>query len=200
MATTVFLLRHAAHDRVADVLCGRMPGVHLGETGRRQAEALAQRFAGVGVAAVWTSPLQRARETAGPIGARLGLRARASDALCEIDFGAWTGRDFASLADDPVWEIFNSFRSGTRPPGGETMLEVQARVVGFFDELRRRHPDGHVAAVSHCDVLRSAILHYLGAPLDLFLRLEIEPASLSILELAEWGPRLILLNETAATR
>ena len=110
MATTVYLVRHAAHDRVDSVLCGRMPGVGLGEDGRWQAEALACHFGRKAVDAVWTSPVQRARETAEPITAGLGLIAWDSDALCEIDFGAWTGRDFAVLRDDPRWRRWNEAR------------------------------------------------------------------------------------------
>src|SRR5215203_6843088 len=120
---TIFLVRHAAHDRVDRVLCGRMPGVGLGEAGRRQAEALARRFADAAVDAVWTSPLDRARETAEPIAGRLGLPVRTSDGLAEIDFGAWTGLPFDALRDDPRWRRWNEARGSERPPPGESMGE-----------------------------------------------------------------------------
>jgi len=144
LATTVFLVRHAAHDRVDRVLCGRMPGVGLGEAGQRQAEALARRFACEGVDAVWTSPLQRARETAEPVAARLGLAARPSDALCEIDFGAWTGQAFDALRDDPRWRRWNEARGSERPPGGESMTEAQTRAAAEVERARAEHPDGRV--------------------------------------------------------
>jgi probable phosphoglycerate mutase len=200
LPVTLYLVRHAAHALVGRVLAGRMAGVGLGEEGRRQSGRLAERLAGTPLDAIHASPRERAQETAAPLAARHGLAVETASALDEIDFGAWTGRPFAELGEDPVWENFNRFRSGTRPPGGETMLEAQARILGFCEEIRRRRPDGHVALVSHADVLRGAILHWLGAPLDLFLRIEVEPASLTIVELAEWGPRLLLLNETIATR
>jgi probable phosphoglycerate mutase len=200
LPVTLYLVRHAAHALVGRVLAGRMAGAGLGEEGRRQSGRLAERLAGAPLDAIHASPRERAQETAAPLAARHGLAVETASALDEIDFGAWTGRPFAELVEDPVWESFNRFRSGTRPPGGETMLEAQARILGFCEEIRRRRPDGHVALVSHADVLRGAILHWLGAPLDLFLRIEVEPASLTIVELAEWGPRLLVLNETIATR
>jgi broad specificity phosphatase PhoE len=176
-----------------------MPGVVLSDAGRRQSALLAERLAGAPLRAVYSSPLERAQETAAPLAARLGLAVETEPALNEIDIGEWTGRGLDELRDEPLWQAFNLFRSGTRPPGGETMLEVQSRIVRFLDELRRRHPDEPVAAISHADILKSAVLYYLGMPLDLFLRIEIEPASVTVLELADWGPRLLLLNETAAT-
>jgi probable phosphoglycerate mutase len=200
LPVTLYLIRHAAHALVGRVLAGRMAGVGLGEEGLQQSERLAERLADAPLEAIHASPQERARQTAAPLAARRGLAVGIAPALDEIDFGAWTGRPFAELGEDPVWENFNRFRSGTRPPGGETMLEAQARILGFCEELRRRHPDGHVALVSHADVLKSAVLHWLGVPLDFFLRVEIEPASLTIVELAEWGPRLLLLNETPHQR
>jgi probable phosphoglycerate mutase len=203
VAATVFLVRHAAHDRVDRVLCGRMPGVGLGEAGRRQAEALARRFAapgsGGGVDAVWTSPLQRARETAEPIAARLGLRARASDALCEIDFGAWTGRAFDDLRDDPRWRRWNEARgSGARPPGGESMAEAQARAMAEVERARAEHPDGAVALVSHGDVIKAVLAGVLGLSLDAHARFEISPGSVSALAVWDGGGKVLSMNEAAA--
>ncbi len=196
MAATVFLVRHAAHDRVDRVLCGRMPGVGLGEAGRRQAEALAQHFAGGGVSAVWTSPLQRARETAAPIAARLGLPARDSDALCEIDFGAWTGRAFDDLRDDPRWRRWNEARgSGARPPGGESMAEAQARAMAEVERARAEHPDGAVALVSHGDVIKAVLAGVLGLSLDAHARFEISPGSVSALAVWDGGGKVLSMNE-----
>jgi broad specificity phosphatase PhoE len=199
MATTVFLVRHAAHDRVDRVLCGRMPGVGLGERGRAQAEALARRFA-VGepaVEAVWTSPLDRARETAEPIAARLGLPVRISDALCEIDFGAWTGQPFDALRDDARWRRWNERRgSGERPPGGESMAEAQARASGEVERARAEHPDGRVVLVSHGDVIKAVLAGVLGLPLDAHARFEISPASVSALAVWDGGGKVLSMNES----
>ena len=197
-ATTVFLVRHAAHDRVDRVLCGRMPGVGLGEAGRRQADALSQRFAGDDVNAVWTSPLQRARETAEPIAARLGLPARTSDALCEIDFGAWTGQAFDALRDDPRWRRWNEARGSERPPGGESMTEAQTRAAAEVERARAEHPDGRVVLVSHSDVIKAVLAGVLGLPLDVYSRFEVSPASVSALAVWDGGGKVLSMNEAAA--
>ncbi len=201
MATTIYLVRHAAHDRVDSVLCGRMPGVGLGEAGRRQAEALAGWFAGArggAVDAVWTSPVQRARETAEPIAGRLGLPARESDALCEIDFGAWTGEAFDALRDDPRWRRWNEARGGERPPGGESMAEAQARAMGEVERARAEHPDGRVVLVSHGDVIKATLAGILGLPLDAHSRFEVSPASVSALAVWNGGGKVFSMNETVA--
>lgn len=198
MPSTIYLLRHAIHGLIGRTLVGRTPGVALSNEGLRQSRCLAEQLSSAPIRAIYASPLERAQQTAAPLAERLGLKVETEAALNEVDVGEWTGLGFDELSREPLWRSFNLYRSGTRPPGGETMLDVQARVVGFLDALRRRHPEEHVAVVSHGDVLRGAVLHYLGMPIDHFLRLEIEPASISVLELADWGPRLILLNETAA--
>jgi probable phosphoglycerate mutase len=200
VAATVFLVRHAAHDRVDRVLCGRMPGVGLGDAGRGQADALARRFAAAGggrVDAVWTSPLQRARETAEPIAARLGLPARTSDALCEIDFGAWTGRTFEALRDDPRWRRWNEARGAERPPGGESMAEAQARALGGVERARAGHPDGSVVLVSHGDVIKAVLAGVLGLSLDAHARFEISPGSVSALAVWDGGGKVLSMNEAA---
>ncbi len=199
MATTVFLVRHAAHDRVDRVLCGRMPGVGLGGSGRAQAEALARRFAASepAVEAVWTSPLDRARGTAEPIAARLGLPVRTSDALCEIDFGTWTGQPFDALRDDPHWRRWNERRgSGARPPGGESMAEAQARAISEVERARAGHPDGGVVLVSHGDVIKAVLAGVLGLPLDAHARFEISPASVSALAVWDGGGKVLSMNES----
>jgi len=117
------------------------------------------------------------------------------EAVNEIEFGEWTGMSFAELEPLPEWRRFNTLRSSTPIPGGELMLDVQARIVDRMECLRRMHPDSVVAVVSHADVIRAAIAHFAGIPLDLFHRLEISPASLSILSLDEYGPRILGLNQ-----
>jgi broad specificity phosphatase PhoE len=200
VATTVYLVRHAAHDRVDNVLCGRMPGVGLGESGRWQAEALAGWFAAKAslVDAVWTSPIQRARETAEPIAGRLGLLAWDSDGLCEIDFGDWTGQGFDALRDDPRWHRWNEARGAARPPGGESMAEAQARAMGELERAREEHPDGGVVLVSHGDVIKAILAGVLGLTLDAHGRFDIAPASVSALAVWEGGGKVLRMNETVA--
>jgi probable phosphoglycerate mutase len=201
--TTVYFVRHGTHSLLAHTLAGRMPGVRLSEAGQEQSRLLADRLAarsGGAIAAVYSSPLERCVETAAPIAARLDLEVQVADALIELDFGDWTGRTFESIKGDPLWPLFNTSRSLTRPPNGELMREAQTRIVSFVDEVRQRHGDeAAVVLVSHGDVIRSALLHYLGMPLDFWLRIEVSPASISTVEVRPWGPRVVRLNEPAGS-
>ena len=194
--TTFLLVRHATCDPVGHRLAGRAPGVHLNAEGRAQATRLAAWLAPVDVAAVYASPLERAQETAAALAAGRGLAVGVDPAFVELDFGAWTGRPIDSLADDPHWRRFNTFRSTTAPPGGEPMLLAQSRAVAGLRALADRHVDATVVIVSHADVLRAVVCHFAGMPLDLLLRIEIAPASVSTLALHAWGPVLLGLNAT----
>jgi len=198
VTTTFFLVRHAAHDRVGSVLCGRMPGVTLGATGMAQADRLSVRFANEGVACICTSPLERAVQTAEPIAARIGQPLETCEAITEIDFGLWSGLTFEDLRDDPRWSSWNSARSVSRPPEGETMLEAQARMVGAMERLRHPHSGRSVILVSHSDVIKAALLYYLGMPVDAYFRFEIEPASISTVVVGDWGSKVLRMNEVVA--
>ncbi|HLV21570.1 MAG TPA: histidine phosphatase family protein [Polyangiaceae bacterium] len=197
MATTLLLVRHGLTAAVGHALAGRADEPGLGDEGWAQAQRLADWLHGVQPSAVYTSPIRRAVQTAECIAARLQQRAQARPALTEVDFGAWTGRRFEALDDVERWRRFNTFRSGTAPPGGEPMSTVQARVVGELLGLRDAHPDATVVVVSHADPIRSALAHFLGVPLDLMLRLSVDPASTSALELGDWGATLRFLNRAA---
>jgi probable phosphoglycerate mutase len=197
-ATTIFLVRHAAHDRVDRILCGRMPGVSLGDAGRAQASRVAKRLSGEQLAAIYSSPMERARETAEPIAAAADLNLMISPGLNEIDLGEWTGRSFAELDPDPRWKAWNAERAAGEVPGGERMQAVQDRVVTEFESLRCRHPGQRVAAVSHADVIKAAICGVLGLSLDRYHALEIEPASISSIVLWEGGGKVVCLNERFA--
>ena len=198
VTTTFHLVRHAAHDRVGSVLCGRMPGVSLGELGREQARRLSARFAAEAVAAIHSSPLERARETAEPIAARLGQSVAVNEGLTEIDFGAWSGRGFGDLDGDPAWAAWNGARAMNRPPGGESMLEAQTRIVRAIEALHEAHRDGAVVLVSHSDVIKAALLYHLGLPVEAWPRIEVEPASVSTLVVGEWGAKVVRLNDVVA--
>ncbi|PVE25739.1 histidine phosphatase family protein [Microvirga sp. KLBC 81] len=201
MTTTFFLVRHAAHDRVGTVLCGRIPGVTLGDLGKTQARSLAERFANEKnekVACICTSPLERAVETAEPIAARLGRPLKQSEGIAEIDFGGWSGKSFDDLSDDPRWHAWNSSRSTSRPPEGETMLEAQARVIHAMEQLRNLYAERSVILVSHGDVIKAALLYHLGMPIDAYSRFEISPASISTLVVGDWGSKVLRMNEVIA--
>ncbi|HYF57126.1 MAG TPA: histidine phosphatase family protein [Salinarimonas sp.] len=195
MTLVVHLVRHAAHGLLGRTLTGRMPGVSLSPEGRAQGKRLAARLGGMPVDAVETSPLERARETAQPIADALGLTPVVAPALSEIEFGTWTGMSFDALADDPAWRRWNAARSLGQPPGGESMLAVQERMRAHLEALRRERPEGRVVLVSHCDVIRAALLHVLGLSLDLYDRIAVDPASVSTLALGDWGARVLSVNE-----
>jgi broad specificity phosphatase PhoE len=192
----VFLVRHGSHDRLGRILCGRMPGVSLSETGRAEARALARRLAGSGAGLVLASPRERAVETASPIAAALGLTVETEPGLDEIDVGAWTGRTFDGLAAEPAWTLWNTARATARPPGGESMAEAQGRIGRVLESLAE---DGAPAIlVSHADVIRAALLKVLGLGLDAYDRIVVDPASCSELALWPGGGRVVSLNERIA--
>jgi probable phosphoglycerate mutase len=196
METTYLLIRHGATSHLGHIVSGRAPGIHLNDEGRQQAEGLAPRLKHIPIEAIYCSPLERAMETAQPLAASLGLDVHVNGLFSEFDFGEWTNLRLDHLQAVPLWHPFNSFRSGTRAPGGELIAEVQARVVTELDRLRHVHA-GHVVAVfSHADVIKYALAYYAGMPLDLASRMEIYPASVSVLAIGEFAPRLISLNDT----
>lgn len=192
----VFLVRHGSHDRLGRILCGRMPGVCLSETGRAEAQAVAHRLVGRRAGTLLASPRERTAETAAPIAAALGLEAETEPGLDEIAFGDWTGCPLDGLAADPAWILWNTARATARPPGGESMAEVQARVGRVLDRFRE---DGAPAIlVSHGDVIRAALLRILGLGLDAYDRIVVDPASCSELALWPGGGRVVSINERAA--
>jgi probable phosphoglycerate mutase len=198
VSTTFHLVRHGDTDEVDHTLCGRLPAIGLNTTGKEEARAAGRRLGGLQPLRIFTSPLERARETAEIIAREAGCPLQHADELQEIDCGEWTGKAFAELHADPRWKYWNEARSLTRPPGGEMMVEVQARVVGFLELLRQMYDGARLVIVSHSDVIKAAILFHIGISLDLFSRIEIAPGSISTLIVGNWGAKLVSLNETCA--
>jgi len=194
--TKILLLRHATTDSVGKRLSGRTPGVHLNPEGQAQAQQLAQRLAGSQITAIYSSPLERAVQTAAPIAEKLKLQTIIQEDFLEIDFGNWTNSTFAELQPDPQFKLFNSFRSATRIPGGELMLEAQARIVAGLQKLCLQHPQETIAIVSHSDLIKAAIAYYAGIHLDMFQRLEISPASVSVLQIFAETAQILVINHT----
>ena len=166
------------------MLVGRTPGVGLSAEGRRQTAALAERFGGMTVDAVLSSPIDRARQTAAPIGTALGLSIESEAGLNEIDFGEWTGAAFSALDGSAEWDDWNRQRSIARCPGGETMAAAQDRALQTVAQARRYR---RVVMVSHQDILKSVLAHYLGISLDHLHRFALDPASHSIVTIFDDG-------------
>jgi broad specificity phosphatase PhoE len=194
--TRILLARHAHTDAIGQRLLGRGPCPGISENGREEAVALAERLAAESIAAVYTSPALRTRQTAELIAEPHALPATELPAFSEVDFGEWTGMAFADLDGDHTWRDFNERRSVTRAPGGELMLEVQARTMAALLDLHSRHAGATIIIVSHADVIRSVIGYVIGVPVDNLLRLAVEPASVSTLLFRGTWPQLTALNRT----
>ena len=171
--------------------------MQLTPAGERQTEGLAGRLDGTRLDAVQTSPRQRAHRTAEVIASRTGAPLEVVDALDEIDFGDWTGMSFGDLEGQPLWRHWNDARASASPPRGESMAAAQARVAAHADGIARTRPGAQIALVSHSDILRALVAHYLGLPLDNLLRFEIDAASVSRIEVGARGGRILALNESA---
>ena len=187
----ILLARHGSHEEVGLRLSGRSD-IPLSDQGRAEAARLADRLDSLRLAALHSSPRRRARETAAVVAERQGNAVELADALDEIDFGAWTGASFAALADDPNWQWWNRQRATAGTPGGEDMSAATARAVRHIDNIEK---DGPVLCVSHCDVIRGVVAHYLGLSADRLLPFDCDPGSLTTLAPAHDGARLVTLNE-----
>lgn len=193
---TIFLIRHGENDYLKTKrLPGHTPGVSLNECGQRQAQALAEKLSQAPIQAVYSSPLERAMETAAPLAAALSLPVISRPGLIETDIGEWQGESLKRLSRRKVWKQVQETPSTFRFPGGESFAECQQRMVAEIEALFVRHAaDEMIACFSHADPIRLTAAHYLGMPLDLFQRLEIAPASVSALKAHRGSMHLLYLN------
>ncbi len=192
---TVFhLIRHGSYPVLgSDVLAGRTGGYSLDEEGRRQAEAVARALRGRPIDRVLAGPLERARESAAPLAAALGVPVVVDTALDELDFGDWTGRAWTTLRDDPAWIAWNTHRGSAAIPGGETIGAVTGRAMSLLRSLAAAPgADGEAALFTHADVIRAAVAAVLGLAPDLMLRVAIDPASRSVVRFGTDAPPLVL--------
>ncbi|CAB4324587.1 MAG: MSMEG_4193 family putative phosphomutase [Actinobacteria bacterium] len=195
--TMVLLVRHGQTPTTGATLPGRAKGLHLADSGVAQAQAAAERIAGLkNVAAVYASPLERTRETAKPIAAARGLKVQIHRGLLECEFGDWTGAKLSDLRKLPEWRTVQSYPSGFRFPNGESFAEMQTRMVGTIDELVARHPGQTIVAVSHADPIKAALAQALGTHLDLFQRIVVSPCSISAVLYSSGGPAVLASNST----
>jgi len=190
----ILLIRHGLTDWVGKRLPGRRPGIHLNESGHSQAGALARRLAPLPLAAIYSSPLERAMETAQPLAAQHGLQTQVCEGVTEVDCGDWTSREMEDVRHESLWQAIQVYPSAARFPGGESLREARDRVVAALDAIRDAHQDQMVAVVSHADPIKLAVAHYAGLPFDLFQRLVVTPASVTALDLRDLGPRLLCFD------
>lgn len=193
--TLVLLVRHGQTPKTGVILPGRASGLHLADEGRRQADAVAQRIGRLpSVAAVYTSPLERARETAGAIASARRLTLRVERGLNECDVGEWTGLQLKRVRRKPEWQLVRHHPSGFRFPEGESFTEMQARVTGALARLVERHPGETIVAVSHADPIKAVIAHALGLHLDLFQRIVVAPCSITAIAYRHEAPLVLTMN------
>jgi probable phosphoglycerate mutase len=198
--TTVLLVRHGQTPTTGKLLPGRAPGLHLAEEGVRQAERAGERIGELKrVDAIYCSPLERAKETAAPIGKAVGIRPKVDRGLLECDFGDWTGAELKKLMKLPEWRTVQKAPSTFRFPNGESFTEMQVRMVGALDRLRTRHPGGVIVCVSHADTIKAAMAHALGTHIDLFQRIVISTCSISGITWTTDGPIALTVNSTGGS-
>ncbi|NDJ86018.1 MAG: MSMEG_4193 family putative phosphomutase [Chloroflexi bacterium] len=197
--TTFFLIRHAVNEWVkTGKLAGWTPGVHLNEDGKAQAEALGKRLATSKLAGIYSSPLERTMETAAALAQyHPALSVQIEMGIGEVRYGEWQGKAIKKLAKKKSWMIVQHYPTRMQFPEGETMRGAQARAVDTLERLHLEHPEDTVAVVSHSDVIKMIVAHYLGMHLDMFQRVMISPASLTVLGLNDGRPYIAALNDTS---
>ncbi len=195
----LLLIRHGENEYVkTGKLAGRLPEVHLNERGQKQAVELAEALGNVPIKAIYSSPMERARETAAPLAEKLGLELQIHAGLLETQIGDWAGQELKALRKLPEWKIVQGAPSRFRFPNGESFAECQLRIVGALEALSQAHKaEEIIAVVSHADPIKLATAYYLGMPLDHFQRLGCDTASLTVLMLGEKGVQLTKLNQRA---
>jgi probable phosphomutase (TIGR03848 family) len=186
--TRFLLVRHGENDWVKKHrLAGWLPGVHLNDNGHRQAKEASIRLASIPVQALYSSPVTRCVETAEYFAAQYKLPIIHHQEFGEVRYGSWEGKKVKKLAKKPMWRTVQFFPSRMRFPAGEALREVQFRAIQALERLSETHRSQTVMVVSHADVLKLVLAHYLGVHIDLFQRIVISPASVSVLQLSEQG-------------
>lgn len=194
--TRIVLVRHAVTHQTGPLLSGRRPGIDLSERGAEQADAVAKRLSVLPVAAVYASPIERTMQTAQAIASHHDLEVHPLDGLIEADYGDWTGGELAELAKTSEWQVVQRAPSRARFPGGETIRAMQSRIVTALDDVVAGHPTETVVAVSHADPIKAAVAHFAGMHLDLFQRVHVSPASVTVLDFDRFGATLVKCNDT----
>jgi probable phosphomutase (TIGR03848 family) len=194
--TRLILIRHGHTDWADKKLAGWLPDVHLNELGFQQAEALVERLKPIGLAAIYSSPLDRTLETAQPLAKARDLRIFKTTGLGEVRYGDWQGQSLKMLARKKEWRIVQIAPGAFRFPNGESLRETQHRAVAAVEKIAAAHPKEAVALFSHSDVIKVIVAYYSGIALDNFQRISISPASISVIDLGPFGARIHRLNDT----
>ncbi len=192
--TVIYLVRHGTTDALGKRLCGHLPGFHLNDFGKAQADKAARFLENAAISAVYSSPLERTMETAVIIAQKFGLDVLQADYLKEMNFGILQGMEKSELLVNPVWRQFNTTPAEVRFPQGETAAEAQNRVVQGLYLLAQRHKEEEIVCVSHCEILRLVVAHALDIPLDSMLKITIDPASVSKINWQVDRQQVISLN------
>jgi broad specificity phosphatase PhoE len=192
--TTLLLIRHGETDWLGERLAGRMPDVHLNELGRKRAEQVAGMLQPITLDAVYSSPLERALETAEPTARAAGKKIVLDERLQEVDFGGLTGKAFSELRDTQIWRDVHLRPADVRYPGGESLQDVQDRAVEMIREIGASRESGTAAVFTHADTIRLALAFFLQMPLAAYHALVTDPASVSVLSLGSKAVRVIGIN------
>jgi probable phosphomutase (TIGR03848 family) len=198
--TLLLLIRHGENEYVkTGKMAGRLPGVHLNERGQKQAEALGEALKDIPIKAIYSSPLERAMETAAPIASARKLQIIQEPGVMEADIGKWQGKSLKVLRLTKVWKIVQNSPSRFRFPEGESFPEIQTRIADALERIVKKHnkpqADAIVAVVFHSDPIKLAVSHFLGLPLDNFQRLSCDTGSLTAIYASESGANLVKLNQ-----
>ena len=192
---TLLLIRHGENDFVRkNKLPGQMPGIHLNDHGIEQASILAKTLSPLPINAIFSSPLERAVETAEPLAKSLKLGIQICRGIMDPDVGNWEGRSWKSLMRTRLWKVIQQTPSQFQFPGGESFVQVQIRVVAVLQDIINSHPNDLVAVICHADPIKLAVTHYLGLSLDNFQRLTALPGSVTVMKFDDSVVRLLALN------
>jgi probable phosphoglycerate mutase len=198
LSTTLVLVRHAVTAQTGPLLSGRAPGIDLSDAGVKQAENVGARLAVLPINAVYASPIERTSQTAQHIADHHQLEVIQLPGVIEADYGEWTGGKISDLAKTDLWKTVQIVPSRARFPGGESISEMQSRMVTALEQVVAKHPGEMIVVVSHADPIKAAIAHFSGVHLDLFQRVIVSPASVSVFELGPYGAALVKCNDTGS--
>ena len=195
--SVILLVRHGENNWVKEnKLAGWTPGVVLNDNGHKQAVALAERLAHLPIKAIYSSPLERCVQTAEHLAEPLGLDIIDCPQIGEVKYGEWEGEPIKALSKKKEWHTIQHVPSRFAFPGGESLRGVQTRAVNLIEALAAQHSDEMVIVVGHADVIKLILAHYVGAHIDLFQRIGLSPASVSVLGLGEHGGiRVMRIND-----